>query len=409
MDPLTTGSATNRNITLYPWFKFLQNLTFWQAVWFLFFQGHLSASEAVLIYVIYDVATTIFEVPSGFMSDRVGRRFTLLLASAGMIGSAFLQAGAEGFPLFAIAQVLLGAGMAFSSGTDTALLYESLEAEGRSQEVEVQELRAWRFSFAALALSAVTGGAASLIWDRLPFLLSGLSYVAMLVLVLRFVEPRRAIAGRNVSWRSSNLASALRHPVLLWLFALSVLMYGFSHLPFVFGQPFIEQALEQNGFAANAPIVSGAVTTLMMLISVGASLFAMGLRKRIGLPAILLLAFLLQILLVGVLATTASAIAIVFLALRMVPDSLSRPFVAARIHPLLTDGTRATYLSIQSLCGRIFFAASLYLASGAASRNGAMVHDEIRGILAWYLGVGVLAFLGLLIWSVRLPIEPGKR
>ena len=29
-------SGAARNIALYPWFKFFQNLLFWQAIWFLF-------------------------------------------------------------------------------------------------------------------------------------------------------------------------------------------------------------------------------------------------------------------------------------------------------------------------------------------------------------------------------------
>ena len=62
-----------RNIRLYRWFQFFQGLLFWQAVWFLYFQGTLSAAEAVLLYAIFNVATTALEVPSGWMSDRLGR------------------------------------------------------------------------------------------------------------------------------------------------------------------------------------------------------------------------------------------------------------------------------------------------------------------------------------------------
>jgi len=67
----------NRNIRLYPWFKFVQQLIFWQATWFLYFETHLSAAEAILLYVVSDISTTALEVPSGYMSDRVGRKFTL--------------------------------------------------------------------------------------------------------------------------------------------------------------------------------------------------------------------------------------------------------------------------------------------------------------------------------------------
>mgnify|MGYP003564626886 CR=1 FL=1 len=76
---MTGGFAAN--VPLYRWSRFLRNLLFWQAVWFLYFQNSLSAAEAILLYAVYDVATTALEVPSGYMSDRIGRRFTLLASA----------------------------------------------------------------------------------------------------------------------------------------------------------------------------------------------------------------------------------------------------------------------------------------------------------------------------------------
>ena len=70
--------ALNRNIPLYRWSRFLRNLIFLQAVWFLYFQTELSAAEAILLYAIFDVAVTMLEVPSSYMSDRLGCRKTLI-------------------------------------------------------------------------------------------------------------------------------------------------------------------------------------------------------------------------------------------------------------------------------------------------------------------------------------------
>ena len=106
---------------------------------------------------------------------------------------------------------------------------------------------------------------------------------------------------------------ALVISVLIWLFALSTLMYGFSHIPFVFGQPFILAALDQVGLAGEAPLVSGVVTAIMMVISVGTSMIAPRLRRRVGLPVLLCAAFAMQIFLAAVLALTSSVVAIAFL------------------------------------------------------------------------------------------------
>ena len=400
--PAGTRNAA-RNVALYPWFKLFQSLVFWQAIWFLYFQNELSAAEAILLYAIYDVGTTVLEVPSGYMSDKLGRRITLIASAiAGFAGAALLGLG-NSFEVFALAQILLGAAAAFASGTDSALLYESLVATGRQMEIERQELRAWRFAFGALAISAVLGGMMAAQMDTLPFLAGAAAFIGVLLVAFNFKEPPHAETvieqGAEVV-KLKTLKTTLTEPVLVWLFALSVLMYVFSHIPFVFGQPFILEALKDINFTGETPIVSGFVSAVMMVISVVTSFFALKLRRKLGLPVILLAAFSMQIALSGVLALTNSAIAIAFLFLRMVPDSLSKPFITAHIQPMLSNQNRATYMSLQSFCGRLIFAMSLYLSSLVSSGEGEMPYSEIQQVLSWYVFAGLLC-LGVLALTAR--------
>jgi MFS family permease len=393
--------------------KFAQNLLFWQATWFLFLQGKLSASEAVLLYAIYDIGTTAFEVPSGYMSDRIGRRVTLVTSAVAGIAAMLCFSLGDSFATFALAQILLGACFAFASGTDSALLYESLAAQGREDEVEDYELRLWRFSYVALMVSAVTGGVMARNMPVLPFVLSGGALAAMLVLAAMLRDSPHGGGATKAAPIGPAIAVAFRNPVLLWLFALSVVMYGFSHVPFVFGQPFILRALEQVGLSGEAPLVSGTVTTIMMAVSVAASFAAPALRHRIGLGRTLLFAFAIQVVLCAVLSASQSLFAISILFLRMVPDSLSRPFILARSQPLLTDGMRATYLSIQSFAGRIAFAASLWLASKNVSAVGDMPAADLARVLGAYAVVGAVIWLCLAFFARRIVLDrktshPGK-
>lgn len=390
------------NLRLYPWFKFCQNLVFWQAIWFLYFQSELSAAQAVLLYVVYDVATTALEVPSGYMSDRLGRRKTLVGASvAGALGASLIALG-DGFAVFVLAQMCLGAAAALASGTDNALLYESLVAERREKEVEAFETRAWQFTLSGLALSAVMGGAMATFSYPSAFAAGAVAQLACIAIAWRLREPphsRPAVQESAVPEQWRLFREAMRLPVLVWLFALSVLMYGFSHLPFVFGQPFIAQALEGAGIALEAPLVSGVVTALMMGVSALAVIYAVRVRERMGLSRLLLLAFGMQIGLVITLAVTPSLLAIGVLLLRMVPNSLSRPFIIARMQPLLSDSGRATFLSIQSFAGRLLFAASLLIASVAVAERAEMTHAEIQMTLGWYALAGLAFFAALAVTS----------
>ncbi|QUJ76590.1 MFS transporter [Sulfitobacter albidus] len=396
----------NRTIAALPWFYFLNGMLFWQATWFLYFQGTLSGAEAIALYAVYDIATTLIEVPSGVFSDRIGRRFTLALSAlCGALGCLALATG-DSFAVFALGQALIGASTAFRSGTDTSLLYESLDAAGRTQEVEAQEIRVQRFSFTGFALSAVIGGALAQIAPTLPFYATALAFLAALALTLRLSEPPRS---RTTTARADlrALTGALTHPVLAWLFALGVLMYGFSHLPFVFGQPFIRETLDTIGLAGEAPLVSGAITAVMMAISVAVSFVALPLRIRLGLPLTLLAAFALQLALNATLSLTTATLAIAVLALRMVPDALANPFILARIQPLLPAQTRATYLSLKSLAGKLVFAATLMAASTTAESTGLLPTADLQRILGWYTLAGIACLATLAILARPLPLERG--
>lgn len=278
-------------------------------------------------------------------------------------------------------------------------------ADGRGDEVEAQTTRAWQFTLGALGLSALTGGFLAGFAFELAFVAAAAALLCAAVMTHWFTEPTHEKGAREQSGLRAQwglLRGALKQPILAWLFALSMLMYGFGHVPFVFGQPFIAQALDAGNWQANAPVVSGAA---MMVVSVLASLVALRLRRRLGLPAILLLAFGLQIALIGMLPLTDSAIVIAVLLMRMVPNLFSYPFIEARIQPLLSDAGRATFLSLRSFAGRLLFAGSIFASSLIAPSQGPMAFSDIRTTLAWYAFAGALCFGGLLLAARRIVIE----
>ncbi|WP_244504490.1 MFS transporter [Jannaschia faecimaris] len=380
-------------------------MLFWQAIWFLYIQAELSAAEAILMYAIFDVSTTVLEVPSGWLSDHWGRRRTLLVAAFAGVATAMMQAMGGPFWWFAVAQVLLATQVAFASGTDSSLLYESLAAEGREEEIEAQELRGWRAGFAALALSALGGGALARFDLTWPYIASAAGFGVLLAVTWMFREPPQATNDPTGPSRLNLLRDAVRQPVLLWLSGLAIVMYAFSHVPFVFGQPFIERALASTDFASETPIISGAITAAMMTVSLAVSLVAPRLRAAIGLTAMLLGAFALQLALPGALAIATGPLAVLLLMARMVPDALARPFLIARIQPLLPDGSRATYLSLQSLLGRLFFAATLWIAASGTTEVGQMPEADVRLILGAYAVGGSVILITLALLSRRLRIE----
>jgi MFS family permease len=113
-------------------FSVLKMTLFPMAVITLFWKDQigLSLTEILLLQAIFSVACILMEYPSGYLSDRIGYRRALILASLLAIVGWSLYATARSFAGMLLAEIVLGAAWAFISGSDTALLFETLRARG---------------------------------------------------------------------------------------------------------------------------------------------------------------------------------------------------------------------------------------------------------------------------------------
>lgn len=101
------------------------------------------------------------------------------------------------------------------------------------------------------------------------------------------------------------------------------------------------------------------VSAAVMFLSILALLFVLRLCRKLGWVIILLLAFAALIALSAVRFVSNILIIIECFLFCRVPDARSRPFMLARSQPLLSNQSRATYLSTQSFGGRLILASCL--------------------------------------------------
>ena len=67
---------------------------------------------------------------------------------------------------------------------------------------------------------------------------------------------------------------------------------------------------------------------------------------------------------------------------------------------------RGTYVSLQALAGKLVFSVSLLMAAGAASDVAALPYADIRMILGWYVGAGILVWTALALTAKRAGVNP---
>jgi MFS family permease len=396
-----------RNLRLYPAYQAARSATFWLPVFFLYFSSRLDVADVLLLESIYYAAVVAFEVPSGYLSDRVGRRPTLVLAAIAWTAGYVALALGGSWWVFATGQVAVAAGMALNSGTDSAMLFDSLASLGRDRELATLEGRARGWGAIAMAGSALIGGAVAAIDLRLGHGLSALGAVAAIGLAWGFREPpRRQVAARPLQ-QLRDVGAALRKPALLWVFAFAVAMTVFNHVPYELAQPYLRLVLAQQGIADFTPVASGVMMAVMMAAAAVASRWAARLGDRLGVAPIMLGAMVLQgVVLAGLAAVVHPAI-VGLLLLRSVPGALTRPLQLQCVLPNIDAHLRATYLSVQSLAGRLAFTSALAAGAWAVGGIAQMGADAVSWLAgaALVMLAAVVAALALARGALAEPSE----
>lgn len=181
-----------RNITLLNIHNVLIGLVFVLPVLVPFYQDRgLGFREFMIGEAVFSAIVILMEVPSGWLSDVWRRRLVLALAAVThVIGWTTLML-AETFLMTVIAQGILGIGVSLVSGTNSALLYDSLQELGREDEYRRREGKRHAVGLYAVAGAAVAGGALYQIAPNLPIALTIVACVAAFVVALLMVEPGR--------------------------------------------------------------------------------------------------------------------------------------------------------------------------------------------------------------------------
>ena len=355
-----------RNLSLYPRYRVCSDAMAWMPVFFLYFNAHLSLADVLRLEAIYYLAVVLLEVPSGYFSDRIGRRATLLLAAVAFVAAYAGFILAEGFFMFAVAQVLLATGMACRSGTDSAFLYDSLLCLDRTAEYAQREARVQRLSLAASAVAVIVGGIAGGLDLVLAYWISLAAAGASLFVALGFVEPTVDAGTKHTGFAGQlrTCVAKLRDRYLAWLFVFSVVAYILAHVPYEFYQPYLGLlGASAKLYSIEAPVASGLVLGVTMLLGAWVAGHSVDLQNRFGLNAVLLSAIVLQLVVIAALSNWLHLAVVALLFFRSVPMAMVYAPMQAAIAPRVATAQRATYLSLQSLAGRLGFSISLALVS----------------------------------------------
>ncbi len=352
----------------------------------------------MVLQAIFAAALALFEFPSGVLADRIGYRTSMVTASAISVVGWLVYAEAAGFWGVALAEVFLALALSLISGTNSAMLYETLVELDEEDTFGQWFGRARFFGQMGEGSAALAAGVLYAISFKLPFYVQAGVWVVALGVALALVEPAFHRPVVDDAWaRVVALVGYVRRGSarLRSTFTLSVLFGLSTFVPVWIVALYAEKAGVPVAWIG--PIWAAA----NYVVAIG-SLAATGAERRFGTHAVLLTALAL----VGVgyfgMGLTHALYGFAFYFALCLCRGLNGPVLSHEEHRVIPSGDRASFVSLRSLVFRLSFCVI-----GPATGFAIERHGDHPVLLV--LGVGFLVACSV-AWLAfrRSPAPEGK-
>jgi MFS family permease len=367
MTPLNYGGNIWRLFTAQALLSFI----LWVPIWVVFLQGKgVTLTQIGVLEGFAWLLTAFLEVPTGAVADRWGRKASVAMGCVLYAGAMFLILAEALSPAFLLGYALWNSSMAFVSGADAALLYETLKADGRESEAAQQSGRYAAIQQGSQGIAAVIGAAIATIDITLCFTLCGIAALVAAGLALSMKEPPHVDedgAVRLGYWKNLQTAVSIaaRRPVVR---ALLLLYATILTLPLVV----YYVLLQPYAVGVGLPIaILGVVVAGVQLTSVVASWLAYRATTYAALTTITAVGVGVLVVAQTMLGALPSIPSIGLVLLVALVPALLGPLLLARLNELIPSAQRATILSLSALMFELGLAVAMPLLLTSADRLGA--------------------------------------
>ncbi|MEE0879509.1 MAG: MFS transporter [Treponemataceae bacterium] len=220
---MQTKLKTN-NYILYL-YAFLSKLHFFGSLCVPFYLNRLGISYALMftIETIFSVCIFLFEIPTGIIADKFGRKISLFLGTL-LFGISHLISGTTlNIGVFIFGQIIGAIGLSLESGADKALIYENAKYQNKTpEEISAIASRFDGFGTIGMLIAFPLGSifVASGIFNYtsslgLVFIATGISAVFASIIILFIKEPKNILSNEKNNLETSTENKKIEHKKLL--------------------------------------------------------------------------------------------------------------------------------------------------------------------------------------------------
>jgi MFS family permease len=350
----------------------------------------LAFHEMLLLQGLFVLPILILEVPSGSIADFWSRKGCSSVFH-GLFGIAmFFYAIGDNFYIFALAEVIAGIAVAFQTGSETALIYDSLLSyNGNDVDDKFGKIVSKRMTIMFLggALGALTGGFLGTITTvQMPIFIATIGHLTFAGLVYwGYTEPPRLKAKTPQAAIMKALGSLKHQTELKVILTFSLLGLVFSRIGFWAVQHIlVEEFLVTSfvmGFVLAGFNLCAAISSLLIQSRVSKLSNQWAFLVIISIEGVYFLALIQMPHLFGILVMSLMA---------QVTRGIRTPIIHSMLQQRLQSDERATFVSLMSFVGSlIYFIVSIIIEIFDFSREQTLI-GSLLGIVT--IGFILLSF-----------------
>ena len=391
MTKQTENKQVSANVKKFYLANFFKEWMFIIPIIVLFWQANgLSLTQIMILQALFAISIVVFEVPTGVVADRWGRKQSMIFGAFFLIVGALIYSFGHNFTQFFIAEFTWGIGACFFSGADQALVYDSLKQNKKEKDFKKVLGNAKSWGFFAAGLSGIIGGfVASGISMRFNWVLTSLGMFFLLFTVLSYKEPKHYEKIQKKTYWKHTLESfkeAFNNKDILFLLLFYSFLAVISRISLWFYQPY----LQQSGWNIAYFGIIWASFTLFAIIG---SKSANKVESFLGVSKSLWLMIILSTVSIIFMSYWFVLFGVLFIYMQQYLRGFIGPVLGDYTNKNLSSEKRATLLSIQSFSGNLLFAILGPLFGWFADAFSLSRALLLTGVLFF------IAFFGLMLWK----------
>ena len=232
-----------KNIKRLYWISFIKSSGFHLVVFTLFLLSKgFTMSQFFLIQSAYYLVSLLMEIPTGIFSDLKSKKNSLIIASVIGIPVTLMIISSNSFWVVLIAMAIAGISSALVSGTDVAILYDTLKSLNKEKEFKkIQGKMKWYGSWSG-AIGGILGGFLAQFKLSYPWWITFFMIIPALIIKIKLVEPpfhKEIKKTSYVTHFKESLKISFKGDASYFVIY-SAVVWTFFVLSFFLWQPFLE-------------------------------------------------------------------------------------------------------------------------------------------------------------------------